>query len=100
MSPNLWRPTAARLHLALHVNAAPPMDLKSLDKWDAYTTAKEEMFLRTDTDRAPWTTIKSNDKSARINAMRHYLSRFDYAGNDAALSVNPTPSSSSAASRQ
>ena len=48
-----------------------PMDLESLDKWDAYTEAKEEMFRRTDTDCAPWTTIKSNDKKrARINAMR------------------------------
>ena len=38
------------------------MDLESLDKWEAYTDAKEEMFLRTDTDHAPWYTIKSNDK--------------------------------------
>jgi polyphosphate kinase len=29
--------------------------------WEAYTEAKEEMFLRTDTDHAPWYTIKSND---------------------------------------
>jgi polyphosphate kinase 2 len=56
-----------------------PMDLQSLDKWDAYTAAKEAMFLRTDTDFAPWTTVKSNDKKrARLNAMRHFLSRFDY----------------------
>ena len=33
--------------------------------------AKEAMFLRTDTDHAPWTTVKSNDKKrARLNAMR------------------------------
>ena len=32
-----------------------PIDLESLDKWDDYTEAKEEMFLRTDTDWAPWT---------------------------------------------
>ncbi|GAA5122057.1 polyphosphate kinase 2 [Alloalcanivorax gelatiniphagus] len=56
-----------------------PIDIDSLDKWDDYTEAKEEMFLRTDTDYAPWTTIKSNDKKrARVNAMRHFLSRFDY----------------------
>jgi len=30
-----------------------PIDLESLDKWDAYTEAKEEMFRRTDTDLAP-----------------------------------------------
>ncbi|XVX22161.1 polyphosphate kinase 2 [Actinomycetota bacterium] len=60
-----------------------PMDLESLDKWDDYTSAKEEMFLRTDTDHAPWTTIKSNDKKrARINAMRYFLGQFDYPGKD------------------
>ena len=60
-----------------------PMDLESLDKWDAYTEAKEEMLLRTDTDHAPWMTIKSNDKKrARLEAMRYFLSRFDYAGKD------------------
>jgi hypothetical protein len=60
-----------------------PMDLQSLDKWDAYTSAKEEMFLRTDTDFAPWTTVKSNDKKrARLNAMRYFLSRFDYEDKD------------------
>lgn len=31
------------------------------------------------TDVAPWTTVKSNDKKrARVNAMRYFLSRFDY----------------------
>jgi polyphosphate kinase 2 len=60
-----------------------PMDLASLDKWDDYTTAKEQMLLRTDTDHAPWTTIKSNDKKrARLEAMRHFLSQFDYPGKD------------------
>ncbi|MDZ5663991.1 polyphosphate kinase 2 [Nocardioides sp. S-58] len=56
-----------------------PIDIESLEKWDDYTEAKEEMFLRTDSDFAPWTTIKSNDKKrARINAMRYFLSRIDY----------------------
>ena len=39
-----------------------PIDLESLDKWDDYTEAKEAMIRRTDTEWAPWTTIKSNDK--------------------------------------
>ena len=55
------------------------MDIESLDRWDAYTDAKETMLRPTDTDYAPWTTIKSNDKKrARINAMRFFLSQFDY----------------------
>lgn len=60
-----------------------PMDLASLDKWDAYTSAKERMFKRTDTRHAPWTVVKSNDKKrARLAAMRHVLSLFDYTGKD------------------
>jgi hypothetical protein len=56
-----------------------PMDIESLDRWDDYTSAKEAMVEHTDTDRAPWTSVKSNDKKrARINAMRFFLSQFEY----------------------
>lgn len=69
-----------------------PMDLESLDKWAAYTEAKEAMIRRTDTDVVPWTTIKSNDKKrARINAMRHFLSRFEYDGKDHGVVGTPDP---------
>ena len=69
-----------------------PIDLESLDKWDDYTAAKEEMIRRTDTKWAPWTTVKSNDKKrARINAMRAFLSRFDYDGKDHAVVAEPDP---------
>jgi polyphosphate kinase 2 len=69
-----------------------PMDLASLDKWDAYTAAKEEMFRATDTDHAPWIVIKSNDKKrARVNAMRHLLAKFDYDGKDHEIVGQPDP---------
>jgi polyphosphate kinase len=69
-----------------------PIDLLSLDKWDDYTVAKEEVFRRTDIDIAPWTTVKSNDKKrARLNAMRYFLSRFDYDGKDPELVGEPDP---------
>jgi polyphosphate kinase 2 len=56
-----------------------PTDLASLGRWDDYSRAKEAMFALTDTEAAPWTVVKSNDKKrARINAMRYVLSRFDY----------------------
>jgi polyphosphate kinase 2 len=56
-----------------------PMDLASLDRWQEYTDAKEDMFHHTDTDRAPWIVVKSNDKKrARLEAMRHVLSAWDY----------------------
>jgi len=69
-----------------------PMDLESLDKWDAYTEAKEAMLLRTDTEHAPWMTIKSNDKKrARLESMRYFLSRFDYPRKDHDLVGTPDP---------
>ncbi|MBI4901952.1 MAG: polyphosphate kinase 2 [Actinobacteria bacterium] len=69
-----------------------PMDLESLGRWDDYTRAKEEMLARTDTDHAPWFMVRSNDKKrARLNAMRHYLSQFDYADKDGAVVGDPDP---------
>ena len=69
-----------------------PMDIASLDKWEDYTEAKEQMFLRTDSDWAPWMTIKSNDKKrARINAMRYFLNQFDYDGKDTDVIFAPDP---------
>ena len=56
-----------------------PVDLASLDKWDAYTKAKEAMFFYTDTADAPWTVIKSDcKKRARLNAMRYVLHKLPY----------------------
>jgi len=69
-----------------------PMDMASVDKWEEYTVAKEEMFAATDTDFAPWIVVKSNDKKrARINAMRHVLSKFDYDEKDHDVVGEPDP---------
>ncbi|WP_152351752.1 polyphosphate kinase 2 [Brachybacterium subflavum] len=69
-----------------------PMDLESLDRWEAYTEAKEEMFRRTDKKYAPWTIIRSNDKKrARLNAMRYFLSQFEYEGKDHDVVGVPDP---------
>ena len=69
-----------------------PTDLASLDKWDAYTLAKEDMFLYTDTPEAPWTVIKSNDtKRARLGAIRHVLGCVDYEGKDTDVVGTPDP---------
>lgn len=69
-----------------------PMDLESLGRWEDYTAAKEEMFRRTDTDHAPWITIKSNDKKrARLNAIRYFLNQFDYEGKDTEVVYDPDP---------
>lgn len=60
-----------------------PVDLASLDKWDAYTKAKEAMFFHTDTADAPWTVLKSDcKKRARLNGMRYILHRLPYTNKD------------------
>jgi polyphosphate kinase 2 len=69
-----------------------PIDLASLDRWDDYTDAKEDMFRHTDTDHAPWTVIKSNDKKrARIETLRYVLSRLDYTDKDSKVVGHPDP---------
>ncbi len=67
-----------------------PIDIKSLDKWEDYTAAKEAMFFHTDTADAPWTVIKSDDKKrARINCIRHFLHSLDYPGKDHSVAHAP-----------
>ena len=69
-----------------------PTDLASLDHWDDYTAAKEAMFAATDTDHAPWTVIKSNDKKrARLEALRYVLWSLPYEGKDEAVIGQPDP---------
>jgi polyphosphate kinase len=58
-----------------------PVDIASLDKWDEYTRAKQEMFMHTDAAEAPWTVIKSDcKKRARLNAIRYVLHKLPYTG--------------------
>jgi polyphosphate kinase 2 len=69
-----------------------PTDLASLDRWDDYTAAKEAMFAATDTDYAPWTVVKSNDKKrARLEALRYVLWSLPYEGKDEAVVGQPDP---------
>lgn len=56
-----------------------PMDLKSYDRWDDYTKARDEMFAKTDAPWAPWHVTISNDKKrARLNIISHLLSSIEY----------------------
>ena len=60
-----------------------PIDMASLDKWEDYTRAKEQMFFETDTADSPWTVVKSDcKKRARLNAMRYVLHKLAYTGKD------------------
>ena len=56
-----------------------PMDLKSYDRWDDYTRARDEMFAATDTDYAPWYVARSEDKKrVRLNVISHLLEQIPY----------------------
>jgi polyphosphate kinase len=69
-----------------------PMDLASLDRWELYTVAKEAMFSYTDTEHAPWTVVRSNDKKrGRIEAMRYVLDKIPYDDKDEGIVGTPDP---------
>ncbi len=56
-----------------------PMDLKSYDRWDDYTKARDEMFAATDSSWAPWFVARSEDKKrVRLNVISHLLKHVPY----------------------
>jgi polyphosphate kinase 2 len=56
-----------------------PVDRMAQDLWDDYTVRKFQMLNETNRTLAPWTIIRSdNKKSARLNCIKHLLSRIDY----------------------
>ena len=68
-----------RIHDPLKQWKLSPMDLQSRVRWEAYTKAKEEMFLRTHSDHAPWFIVQGNDKRrARLNMLSHLLAQIPY----------------------
>lgn len=59
------------------------VDKSALKKWDAYSTARNEMFSRTHTALSPWTILRADDKHlTRVNLMRDLLTRFEFEGKD------------------
>jgi polyphosphate kinase 2 len=67
-----------------------PVDLAAIDRYDAYTVAKEAMFASTDTEISPWFVVDSNDKkSARVNLISHLLSSLPYADSEPPALVIP-----------
>lgn len=64
------------------------VDKKGQTLWDKYTQYKAEMFSKTHTAYSPWILIKTNDKEvARLEAIRHVISQFDYEGKAAAKTI-------------
>ncbi|QXH53990.1 polyphosphate kinase 2 [Pseudomonas fakonensis] len=56
-----------------------PMDLKSYNRWDDYTRARDDMFAASDSSWAPWYMARSQDKrKARLNIISHLLQQIPY----------------------
>jgi len=69
-----------------------PVDIDGLAKWDDYTAAIQQTLTRCHAPAAPWTVIRSDDKSrARIAALQTVLQAVDFAGKDAAIIGTPDP---------
>ena len=69
-----------------------PIDEVSVAKYDAYTAARNEMLLATDTLVAPWTIVNSNEKRrARLGAIRSVLHALDYEHKDHDVVGEPDP---------
>ena len=67
-----------------------PMDIESLDKWDAYTEAKEAMFHYTDTPvGAVDGDQEQRQEAGRLEAIKHVLRKFDYEGRDNSVIGEP-----------
>lgn len=57
------------------------IDVEGLNKWDEYTQAIDETLSRTQSDHAPWTIVRSDDKRrARVNTIRSVLTKLEYTG--------------------
>lgn len=55
------------------------MDIKSFNRWDEYTQARDAMFAATDTSWAPWFVARSEEKKrVRLNIITHLLSQIPY----------------------
>jgi polyphosphate kinase 2 len=68
-----------RIHDPLKQWKLSPMDLQSRVRWEDYTKAKEETFVRTNIPESPWFIVEGNDKKrARLNCIHHLLQQIPY----------------------
>ena len=72
-----------RRHDPLKLWKLSPNDIKSLNRWDDYTAARDRMIEATSIPEAPWIVVRANDKRrARLNLIRSMLLRVPYDGRD------------------
>ena len=69
-----------------------PVDMEAQEKWNKYTTFKEEMFNKTHTSFSPWIIVKANNKMrARLESIRYVLSQIQYDNKSVKTRVLPDP---------
>jgi polyphosphate kinase 2 len=82
----------ARRDDPLKVWKLSPMDEAARHRFDEYSAARDDMLVATDSRQAPWIVVNSNEKRrARLEAIRHVLSAFDYEHRDDAVVRAPDP---------
>jgi polyphosphate kinase 2 len=68
-----------------------PIDDQALERWKAYSLARNEMLARSHSPTAPWTLVRADDKHlARLNIIGDLLGRLHYTGKDKRL-IRPDP---------
>lgn len=56
-----------------------PMDVGSYKRWYEYSRARDLMLKTTDSEKAPWYVVRSDEKKrARLNCITHLLSQIPY----------------------
>ena len=68
-----------------------PIDSEAIQRWDEYSSARDEMLLRTHTPTAPWSVVRADNKYlARLNVIGDVLDRVHYKRKDERL-IHPDP---------
>ena len=55
-----------------------PIDAVAIEHWDDYSSARNQMLIRTHNDITPWHVVRADDKKqARLNVIRHLMANVD-----------------------
>jgi polyphosphate kinase 2 len=69
-----------------------PVDREAQERWDDYTVRKFQMLNETNRTISQWTIIRSdNKKKARLNCIKHILSKVEYEGKISAEELQTDP---------
>ncbi|RXK11617.1 polyphosphate kinase 2 [Halarcobacter mediterraneus] len=68
------------------------IDLQMQERWNEFTEKKYRMLKETNTEKSPWTIIRSDDKFvARYNAIKTILNKVDYQRRDSRIDFSVDP---------